>query len=441
MSAPSRLSQSRPAAVKTKAKAEATPATERAEAEALFAQLRSLTADRLGISRASYGEGETAGLTLIAARAADCGLAVEFDAAANLVVTLPGADPDAPAVLVGSHMDSVPSGGNFDGAAGIVAGLLCLQRIKRGGVAPPRTIKLLGLRGEESAWFGTCYAGSRALFGDLTDEDLAARHRDSGRTLKDCMQAVGADISRIAARRPLLDAARIAAFYELHIEQGPVMVARQLPVAIVTGIRGNVRYLSAMCHGEAGHSGAVPRWLRRDAVLATADLLHRMDEHWRVLLERAHDLVFTAGIFTTNPAEHTATRIPGEVAFSIDARSQDKTTLMAIQRVLAEECAAVAADRKVSFELGRCLLTEPARMDEALVARLGAISRRLGIAAEELPSGAGHDAAEFSHHGIRSAMIFVRNQNGSHNPQEAMDIADFLLGTDLLHQALLTDHH
>jgi N-carbamoyl-L-amino-acid hydrolase len=333
-------------------------------------------------------------------------------------------------------MDSVPRGGNFDGAAGVIAGLLCLMRMKRSGKVPPRTVRVVGLRGEESAWFGICYLGSRALFGALTAEDLASRHRDTSRPLSEYMRESGAAVDLIAAGHPVLDRKSVAAYYELHIEQGPVMVARNLPVGIVTGIRGNIRYQAAKCLGEAGHSGAVPRWLRHDAVLATADLLHRMDEHWRVLLERGTDLVITAGIFSTHPAEHAATRIPNEVTFSLDIRSQDKSTLDRVHQLLFQECAAVARERRVDFALGRVVVTEPARMDQALVRRLGSICDGLGVPTEEMPSGAGHDAAEFANHEIPSAMIFIRNEHGSHNPDEAMNIADFLLGTEVLYHAV-----
>ncbi len=414
---------------------------ERRDAERIFDDLRRLTADEVGVTRASYGAGETTGLRMIARIARANGLDVAWDAAANLVVTMPGAQPDVPILLVGSHMDSVPRGGNFDGAAGIIAGLLCLIRFKGRGQVPPRTIKLIGLRGEESAWFGSCYIGSRALFGDLTSEDLAARHRMDGRSLRDHMRDAGASLGRIEAHQPILRPAEVAAYYELHIEQGPVMVARNFPVGVVTGIRGNFRYLSARCVGKAGHSGAVPRWLRQDAVLATADLLHRMDEHWRVLLERGHDLVMTAGIVATNSAEHAVSRIPGEATFSFEARSQDAATLENVRAILLDECRSVAAERRVTFELGRLITTEPARMDDRLVARLGRICQRLGIKAEELPSGAGHDAAEFANHGVPSAMIFVRNEHGSHNPNEAMDMADFLLGTEVLYHALAAEAH
>ena len=203
----------------------------------IFAELRDLTADTAGVTRSPYGAGEFAGLDLIAKIALAHGLEVQRDAAANLVVSLPGKDPNAPAVVVGSHMDSVPRGGNYDGAAGIIAGLLCLLRFKASKQTPPRTIKLIGFRGEESAWFNAGCLGSRALLGDLTQSNLDLLHHESGRSLRTHLKDLNAAIELIEGQRPLIDIANIAAYYELHIEQGPVMVSSDLPVAVVTGIR------------------------------------------------------------------------------------------------------------------------------------------------------------------------------------------------------------
>jgi len=406
-------------------------------ARRLFDALRAMSTDGPGVSRESYGPGEQKAIEHIAAIAREDGLAVEFDAAANLVITLPGADPDAPAIICGSHLDSVPQGGNFDGAAGVIAGLMAAIRMKRAGVVPPRTVKVMSLRGEESAWFGQCYLGSSALFGELAADDMARTHRDTGRTLADYMKDAGAEVDRIAAGERLIEPESVAAYLELHIEQGPVMVARDMPVAVVTGLRGNIRHLKIVCRGEAGHAGAVPRWLRHDAVLATADLLSRLDEHWRVLQERGLDLVLTAGIMTTNPEEHAMSRIPGECRFCLEVRSQSLDALETFYQLIRSEADSVARERGVAFDFDRRSLSLPARMDERWVRHLLKTAEALKLKAEPLPSGAGHDAAVFATAGVPAAMIFIRNDHGSHNPKEAMEIADFLYGADLLYHAIL----
>ena len=402
----------------------------------LLAELREAGFDGVGITRDAYGPGESRAIDIVEHYAGAAGLRTERDAAANLVVTLPGTEPDLPFIACGSHLDSVPQGGNFDGGAGVVAGLAILAGLHLEGVQPRRTLKAYGLRGEESAYFARAYMGSGALFGRLTAADLATPHAVTGRSLADCMRDVGADVDRIAGGERLLDPATMAAWLELHIEQGPVLVARDLPVGIVTGIRGNIRHRLVECVGEAGHSGAIPRWLRRDAVFATAELITHLDRHWRTLLERGRDLVVTSGIMGTDPAEQAIARIPGTVRFSFEARSQNVETLEAFYDLFLSECAGIGEERGVTFNVDRRVESAPATMDPDWTARLQAAARANGLPDETMPSGAGHDAAVLAGAGVASAMVFVRNQHGSHNPHEAMEIDDFMTGISILDTAI-----
>jgi len=251
------------------------------------------------------------------------------------------------------------------------------------------------------------------------------------------MSSVGAAVERIAAGEVLLDPATVFAWLELHIEQGPVLIARKLPVAAVTGIRGNVRHRTVTCIGAAGHSGAVPRWLRRDAVFAVAELLTRLDRHWQQLLSQGHDLVVTTGVLGTDPAEHAIARIPGTVRFSFEARSQSWETLDAFHALFEAECRHIEESRGVRFEMTRRLDIDAAVMDPVWVERLRIAIRRLGLPDEPIASGAGHDAAVFANAGVPSGMVFVRNQNGSHNPHEGMEMEDFLAGAEVLRLTLI----
>jgi N-carbamoyl-L-amino-acid hydrolase len=416
-----------------------TPARDelRVIAERAFAEIAAASRGKIGVSRASYGDGETRAREIVERIAAEQGLAVTRDGAANLVIGLdrdePGAGAgDEPAIFVGSHLDSVPQGGNYDGLAGVLAGLLCLIDLKRSGRRTSVPIKAIALRGEESAWFGVNYVGAKALLGKLTGDDLRAKHRDTGSPLGQYMEAAGADMVSIEAGKPLFDIARMAAFFELHIEQGPVMVARDLPVAAVTGVRGNVRHRMIRCVGEAGHSGAVPRWLRRDAVFATADLIMRLDDHWTTILQHGGDLVLTTGIFATNEEDHAMSRIPGEVGFSFEARSQYVQTLDALLALMHSECATLEDERRVKFEFDNVIKSAPAILDKEITARIAAACEAEGLPSETLPSGAGHDASMFANAGVPTGMIFVRNQHGSHNPDEDMDMDDFMKGVAVL---------
>jgi N-carbamoyl-L-amino-acid hydrolase len=410
-------------------------ATLRSLAAKLFADVAACSRDGEGITRESYGPTESSALALLEGFAQREGLTTGRDAAQNLVVSLPD-EPSAAAIYVGSHLDSVPQGGNFDGLAGVVAGLLCLVDFRREGARPRRPVRVLGLRGEESAWFGKAYMGSSALLGKLDGEDLDLRHRSDACTLAEAMARTGVEVERVRSGERLFDVDGAAAYLELHIEQGPVLVAGKWPTAIVTGIRGNIRHKRVVCRGDAGHSGAVPRWLRRDAVLATAKLMHCLDEHWAAWLERGLDLVLTFGIVSTDPRAHAMSRIPGEVAFSFEVRSQSRETLKAFYELFHTECKSVATERNVGFEFDRRLESPPARLDERWVARLLELSGRLGLPAETVPSGAGHDAAMFAAAGVPCGMIFIRNEHGSHNPHEAMDLDDFVRGVELLRLAL-----
>lgn len=402
----------------------------------LFQTFRDMSFDGVGISRETYGPGETAAIEVIERLSHDLGIETAWDAARNLVLRLPGRNPDLPVVATGSHLDSVPQGGNFDGAAGVIASLMGLLSAKARG-QHLRTIELYVLRGEESAWYGgPCYFGSRALFGQLIEADFASAHRSSGRSLEHHMASCGVDLAPLKAQQPLLDPGRFACWMELHIEQGPVLIAREKPVGLVTGIRGNVRHRRVVCRGEAAHSGAVPRWLRHDAVLGVAELLMRLDEHWRVLLEWGEDLVVTSGIVETNPKEHAVSRVPGEATFALEYRSQDAKTLKSFGALVQSECAQVGSKRGVTFDLGAPALTPPARMSDKITGLLQREAEAAGIAFEILASGAGHDTAVFANAGVPSSMIFVRNDKGSHNPHEAMEYADFFAGAEVLSRAI-----
>ena len=403
----------------------------------IFDTLRRTTAARRGVSRESFGAGENAAFEILIEIARRHGLETGTDDAANLLISLPGRAGETPYIACGSHMDSVPEGGNFDGAAGVVAGLLALVRARAEGARPRRPVRVIALRGEESAWYGKACVGSSALFGRLQKADLASVHRDGSGTLGEAMARQGAAVAAIEAGTPLVDPADIAGYVELHIEQGPILVADSLPTAVVTSIRGNLRHRRIRCIGEAGHSGAVPRGLRNDPVMATAALISALDDHWRDWLERGRDLVVTTGIIETDGRAHSVSRIAGEVAFSFEVRSEDTATLEGFYELMRSECDRIAAERRVMFNFDRRVDAEPAVMDGAWVDKLLAHARALSLPERTILSGAGHDAVLFAAAGIPSAMIFIRNHNGSHNPNEAMDIEDFLKGADLLYCALM----
>lgn len=401
-------------------------------ARRMLQRLAEETADPPGVTRAAYGPGEQFAHDLARAEAEALGALAATDAAGNLYLTLRGTEPRLPALYIGSHLDSVPHGGNFDGAAGVVAGLAVIAEIVARGISLRRDLTVMVTRAEEAAWFPLSYPGSMAALGLLPAEALEARRSDTGRRLSDHMKQAGFDPDAIRKARPQIEASRIRAFIELHIEQGPRLVKRDRPVAVVTAINGGFRHVKARCLGAYAHSGAEPRFSRRDAVLGFTDLVQGLEALWDRLEGAKEDATITFGRVESDPAQHGGSRVLGEIGFTLDVRSPSQATLDRIAASLAALCNEIGARRGVCFDLDAPFTWAPATMDGELIARFEQSARMIGLDLLRLSSGAGHDAAAFAEAGIPSAMLFVRNENGSHNPDESLDPADLDVAVSLL---------
>ncbi len=401
-------------------------------ADGLFRQLDRATRHGRGIVRDSYGKGEQAAHDIVGVAAEALELEVKTDAALNLYMTLPGRDRAAPVTIVGSHLDSVLQGGNYDGTAGVLAGLSVLAGFRKAGFIPGADLTVMAIRAEESAWFDGGYLGTSAAFGKLSEANLALPRSDSGRALADHMTDWGCDLGALRQGKARLDAERIKAYLEVHIEQAPVLVEKQLPLAIVSGIRGCLRHRDARCSGVYGHSGALPRRYRHDAVAATTDLIHALNREWHRIEAEGKDLVFTVGELMTDPDNHGPSKVAGETRFVLDFRSLDDVTMTHMSGIAAGIAWDIGREHGVTFELGEGSYCPPALCDANIRGKLSALTRGLDLTDFEMASGAGHDAAEFARQGVPIGMIFIRNENSSHNPDEAMDMADFAAATRLL---------
>jgi beta-ureidopropionase / N-carbamoyl-L-amino-acid hydrolase len=401
------------------------PEPDFALAERLFEILDRNTRDVAGFTRASYGEGEQFAHDLIERAGRELELATAKDAAGNLYVTLRGRDPQQPTFLIGSHLDTVPQGGNFDGAAGVLAGLAVLSSWRKNELTPTGDVAVIVIRAEESTWFPYSYIGSKAALGLLPASALDIPRVDTGRTLAEHMSGLGFDPDTVRRGIVYRSPQQLRGYVELHIEQGPVLEGKQIPVALVTGIRGSFRYRDARVLGEYGHSGAVPRRYRHDAVVAAAEFVLALDTEWQRLEREGHDLTVTTGKFFTDPAQHAFSKVAGEVGLCLDVRSHSKPTLELVQSAVHRHAKEIGEGHGVRFELGALTGSEPAAMDGDLIGRFSRAADELGIPHIKMASGAGHDAATFASAGVPAAMIFVRNQNGSHNPHEAMRMEDF----------------
>ena len=338
----------------------------------------------------------------------------------------------SPLWLLTAVMDSVPEGGNYDGLAGVCAALTVAEMLHRENVHLERDFTVLVTRMEESSWFGRAYVGSLALTGKLKPSEIELRHRDTNETLAETIRRRGFSPETMVSGKVLKDLSDIAAFIELHIEQGPRLESDPVHrIGVVTGIRGNLRHKCCRVIGQTAHSGAVDLEFRHDAVMALAELLSRMDKHWKSWLAAGEDLVFTCGAVNTEPTAAIAI-IPGLVTFGLDMRSLSMQTLWKFHRLMEKECEAIGRERGVRFEFDDVLVCEASGVDLDVRSRLERAAERYDLNAINLPSGAGHDAAVLSNAGVPVGMIFVANQNGSHNWREAMKTEDFLQGTELL---------
>ncbi len=392
----------------------------------LFRRIHNATQDpQGGVTREAYGPGEQRAHDITRHAAEAAGLLTRTDPAGNLYMTLPGTDRAAKRILIGSHLDSVRQGGDYDGTAGVMAGLAVAVGLRQAGFTPRCDVEVMAIRSEEGgAWFPTPFPGSRAALGLLQPEALSTARMDGATTLEEAMRGSGFDPEWCRSGRRELGPHNVAAYVELHIEQGLVLEEEDLPVGVVTGLPGNRRHRFARVLGEYNHSGTTPRRHRRDAVLAAAELAHRLEGAWIRLEEEGHELVCTFCVFETAPRAAFG-KVPGEVSFKLDVRSGEQLALDRLFAELHRLVAEIGGRRGVRFELGPEQGRAPVPMDPAMVDALARAAEGAGVAYRRMPSGGGHDAQSFAAAGIPAGMLFVRSQNGSHNPDEAMCMEDF----------------
>ena len=372
-------------------------------------ELRSLTADERGAQRVAFTPAWSRARAWLRERFADLPVELHDDVAGNLWATLPGASERA--VVVGGHIDSVPNGGWLDGCLGTLAGVAVMRRVavEHDG-RPPVTLRVVDWADEEGARFGKSLFGSSACSGTLDLEQVRGLVDAGGVSLPEALGAVGIDFERIKdSGRELATA---AAYLELHIEQGPVLLDLGLPLGAVLGTFGVERHALTF-RGQAAHSGSTPMNRRRDAFLAAA----RMAEECEEIARRSGAGVCTIGSCTTKPG--IVTSVVEECRITLDQRHLDPATLA---RMLAE--ARVAADRfaarggvTVTWETLQSIPPRP--FDPALIDLADEAIRETCGTSHRLPSGPLHDAAEMARVGIPTAMLFVQSLHGiSHNSIE-----------------------
>ncbi len=349
----------------------------------------------------------------------EAGMAVRVDAAGNLVGHLPGSDPDAGTLLLGSHLDTVRDAGAFDGPLGVVAAIECVARLRAEEVSLPFSVDVLGFSDEEGLRFCTAYLGSRAVAGTLDPAVLELADAD-GVTVGDALAAFEGSLERASRRGE-----RLLGYCELHIEQGPLLEQRDAPVGVVSAIAGATR-AEVRFTGQAGHAGTVPMELRRDAACALAEFVLAVEAAARA----EPGLVATVGRLAALPGAPNV--IPGGAVASLDVRHADDAVRATAVDALRERAGALAAARGVELAWEQRTATPSVAMDPGLTELLAAAVAARGFAPLRLPSGAGHDAVALSElTGV--AMLFVRCAGGvSHHPDESVEAADVAVALDVL---------
>jgi len=378
-----------------------------------------------GVSRLALGEEEIAARRTLIAWARNLGLSVSTDAAGNLFFRLEGADPTLPPVLTGSHIDTQPVGGRFDGAFGVLAALEAVEAMKAAGIAPRRPVVVVSWMNEEASRFAPGMMGSEAFAGARPLDEILAVRDDDGITVAEALARVAAAFPDVP-EGPL--GFPVRAFIEAHIEQGPVLEAEGIPVGIVTGIQGSRRFRITV-HGDEAHAGTEPLTKRRDAFLAAVDIVQGLREAFH----DPDDVVrFTVGRFEIFP--NAPSVVAGRAYFSVDLRHPDWPTL----KRLGDLVPAIAAERagRCRAETAEIAISPSLDFAPEITGLLEEVATDLAIRHRRIYSAAGHDARPL-HTVCPTGMIFAPCAGGiSHNEAEWSEPADLAAGARVLVEAL-----
>jgi beta-ureidopropionase / N-carbamoyl-L-amino-acid hydrolase len=372
-------------------------------------ELHELTGDENGAQRVAWTDTWERARAWLGEKVAETGAEEEVDAAGNQWFTLRGASDRA--LLIGGHIDSVPNGGWLDGALNVMAGAEVLRRIAAAG-QPPVNVRLVNWADEEGARFGRSLFGSSAAAGSMADQDeLRARRDADGIALPDALREHGVDLDHALDARSELEGA--AAYLELHIEQGPVLEAMDLPLGVVLGTFGVERH-QVTFRGQAAHAGSTPMDKRRDALAGAAKLELEIRE---IAKRTGEGAVCTIGRVVTKPGIVTSVVETAECL--LDQRHLDAERLAAMLRDAKEAAERFASEEKIAVEWDRIWSIEPILFDERLVEFADASIREVAGRSHRLPSGPLHDAAEVARAGIPTVMLFVQSLRGlSHTKLE-----------------------
>jgi len=378
-----------------------------------------------GVRRLALSDVDKAGRDRFRADCEALGLTVRVDAIGNMFARREGRDPSRKPVLFGSHLDSQPSGGKFDGALGVLAGLEVMRSLNDLGLVTEAPVELVNWTDEEGSRFGHSLMGSGVWAGVLPLDKAYALADTAGIKAGDALDAIGYRGAEPAAAFPA------DAYFELHIEQGPILEREGKRIGVVTGAQSQVWY-DAVATGQDAHAGTTPPSARRDALVCAARIIDRVDYLMRRYGENGRG---TVGQLLVSPNSRNV--IPGEVRFSVEFRHPEDLVVDDLDATFAREAAAIAKAMGVTFQLHTVLRNPAQPFDAACLDLVRKGADRAGYSTRDIVSGAGHDAVYVARH-IPTAMIFTPCKDGlSHNELESIEPHEAEAGCQVLFDAIL----
>lgn len=381
-----------------------------------------------GINRLAFTDADWAGRQYIVDRMIDAGLTVEADGFGNVIGYKAGKNPDLPVVMVGSHTDSVPNGGNYDGVVGVLSAIEAVRSMTEDNVEHDHTIAVVDFMCEESSRFGAATLGSKAMRGELTLDDLHRLVDKKGISIYEALQSRNLNpdgIETMEYTRP------VKAFIEIHIEQGKVLEHEQKKIGIVTGIAAPERFYVTI-RGNADHSGATPMKLRHDALCGASKIILGIEEI--ASMQEEPPVVGTVGVIEVIPGAMNV--IPGAVKLGVDIRSISKVARDSVVTLIKEFIDVICEKRGLSYTIEPIAQDHPVAMHPAMIREIEGAVKAVDVEYMTMPSGAGHDAMHWADV-VPTGMIFIPCREGiSHNPAEFADMADIITGAKVLDTVL-----
>ncbi|QKS72343.1 Zn-dependent hydrolase [Paenalkalicoccus suaedae] len=382
-----------------------------------------------GQQRIAYTAEEDRVFEVVADWCKELSMTVRMDQAGNLIARRKGRQDDLPAIAIGSHLDTVYTGGGFDGTIGVIAGVEIIHRLNEAHVETEHPIEVIAFRAEESSRFGVATIGSKAMAGTFDTERLQHVKDRDGVTLKEALQQKGLHVETMNESKRTRE--ELQAFFEMHIEQGPELEQAKKPVAIASAIAAPTR-LSIDIMGKYAHSGTTAMDKRKDALVVASHLILAVESFAKT--EASLGTIGTVGIVDVDNGAMNV--VPGHVTLKVDIRGINVASIKRVVEAVYEKAEKLASDQKVAIEVEVISEEAPVPLSERLQHTLKQAAGSVGIAPITIPSGAGHDAMNLAAF-TDSALLFIPSRDGvSHHPEEYSSMQDIVCGIDVLEEAV-----